>query len=66
MLIKINFLGTVCMVNLVLVFCYINTHAKKRGNVFNLKDEHVGILRARECVHTYTRAGSAMPEILNI
>lgn len=66
MLIKINFLGRVCMVNLVLVFCYINTHAKKKDNVFNRKDEYVGILRARECIHTYIHAGSAMPEILNI
>lgn len=59
MLIKMIFLGTVCMVNLASVFCYTNIHAQRTDNVFILKDEHVGI-------DTYTHAWSDIPEILNV
>ena len=45
-LIKMIFLGTVCMVNLAAVFCYTNIRAQRKDNAFILKDEHVGILRA--------------------
>lgn len=50
------------MVNLALVFCYTDTRAKRKDNVFN-PDEHVGIWRARARTHTYARAGPDGPEI---
>lgn len=65
MLIKINFPGTICVVNLVSVFCYTNTPAKRK-DIFNLKDEHVGTLRAHACIDMYTHTGRAMSEILNV
>lgn len=65
MLIKINFPGTICVVNLVSVFCYTNMPAKRK-DIFNLKDEHVGILRAHVCIDTYTHSARAMPKILNV
>lgn len=49
MLIKINFPGTICVVNLASVFCNTDTPAKRK-DIFNLKDEHVGILRAHACI----------------
>lgn len=65
MLIKINFPGTICVVNLVSVFCYTNTPAKRKG-IFNLKDERGGILRAHACIDTYIHTGRAMLESLNM
>lgn len=41
------------MVDVVSVFCYTNTPAKRK-DIFNLKNEHVGILRAYACIDTHT------------
>lgn len=51
------------MVNLASGYCYTDTHARRKDNVFNPKDEHVGIWRARACLDRYTHAGSDVPKI---
>lgn len=52
MLIKSIFLGTIFMVDLASVFCYTNMHAKRKDDIFNLKDENMGSL-VSTCMHRY-------------